>query len=129
VTTQGRVPVVAAVIRRGERYLVGRRPPEKQHGGLWEFPGGKVLEGESRLEAAARELEEELGLEVVSLGALMLSIEEPSSRFVIEFFETAVSGTPKALEHSEIGWFTPAELVRMDLAPADAWFARVLSAG
>lgn len=122
-----RVPVVAAVIRRGERYLVGRRPPEKQHGGLWEFPGGKVRQGESRLEAAARELEEELGLEVAALGALILSVEEPGSRFVIEFFETVVSGTPRALEHTEVGWFTPDELVRMELAPADAWFARVLS--
>jgi 8-oxo-dGTP pyrophosphatase MutT (NUDIX family) len=122
-----RVPVVAAVIRRGDRYLVGRRPPEKRHGGLWEFPGGKVLEGESRLEAATRELDEELGLEVVSLGALLLSVEEPGASYVIEFYETAVSGTPRALEHTEVDWFTADELVRMDLAPADAWFARTIS--
>ncbi len=122
-----RVAVVAAVIRLGERYLVGRRPPAKQHGGLWEFPGGKVLEGESRLDAAARELEEELGLRDVSLGALLLSVEEPGSPFVIEFFETAASGTPSALEHTEVGWFTLPELVHMDLAPADVWFVRALS--
>jgi 8-oxo-dGTP pyrophosphatase MutT (NUDIX family) len=118
---------VAAVIRRGDRYLVGRRPNEKRHGGLWEFPGGKVLEGESRLSAAARELDEELGLEVVSLGALLLTVEEPGSPFVIEFFETVAPGTPNAREHTDIGWFTPDELVRMELAPADAWFARSLS--
>ena len=122
-----RTPVVAAVVRRGDRYLVGRRPPEKRHGGLWEFPGGKVLEGESRRDAAARELDEELGLEVVSLGALLLSVEEPGASFVIEFWETAVSGSPRALEHTEVGWFTAEELARMDLAPADAWFARAMS--
>jgi mutator protein MutT len=122
-----RVPVVAAVIRRDDRYLVGRRPPEKRHGGLWEFPGGKVLRGESRLEAVTRELDEELGLEVVSLGALLLSVEDSGGSFVIEFYETVVSGTPRALEHSEVGWFSADELARMDLAPADAWFARTVS--
>ena len=122
------VPVVAAVIRRGDRYLVGRRPVEKRHGGLWEFPGGKVLEGESRHDAATRELDEELGLRVVSLGALLLSVDEPGAPFLIEFYETAVSGTPRALEHSDIGWFTADELVRMDLAPADARFARSVAA-
>jgi 8-oxo-dGTP diphosphatase len=122
-----RVPVVAAVVRREDCYLVGRRPPAKRHRGLWEFPGGKVLEGESRLEAAARELDEELGLEVVALGTLLFSVEEPGSPFVIEFFETDAAGTPEALEHTDIGWFTADELVGMELAPADAWFARMLS--
>jgi 8-oxo-dGTP diphosphatase len=40
------IPVIAAIIRRGERYLVGRRPDGKRHGGLWEFPGGKLMDGE-----------------------------------------------------------------------------------
>jgi len=122
------IPVVAAVVRRDDRYLVGRRPPAKRHGGLWEFPGGKLLEGESRLDAAARELDEELGLEVVSLGRLLFSVEDAGSPFVIEFFETDASGSPRALEHTEIGWFTVAELARMELAPADARFVRSLSA-
>jgi 8-oxo-dGTP pyrophosphatase MutT (NUDIX family) len=121
-------PVVAAVIRRDGRYLVGRRPPAKRHGGLWEFPGGKVLEGESRLDAAARELDEELGLAVISLGRLLFSVEDPGSPFMIEFHETDAAGHPRALEHTELGWFTPAELAEMDLAPADARFVRNLSA-
>jgi 8-oxo-dGTP pyrophosphatase MutT (NUDIX family) len=123
-----RVPVVAAVIRRGDRYLVGRRPPEKRHGGLWEFPGGKVLADESRLDAAVRELDEELSLAVVTLGRLLLSVADEGSAFVIEFYETTTSGTPKALEHTEVGWFTAAELGRMDLAPADARFVHEIAA-
>jgi 8-oxo-dGTP diphosphatase len=122
------IPVLAAVIRRNDRYLVGRRPPAKRHGGLWEFPGGKVLEGESRHDAAARELDEELGLEVVSLGRLLFAVEDAGSPFVIEFYETDVSGSPRALEHTELGWFTVAELAGMNLAPADARFVRILSA-
>ena len=46
------VRVVAAVIERGGRWLVGRRPIGKRHGGLWEFPGGKVNDGETTLDAA-----------------------------------------------------------------------------
>jgi 8-oxo-dGTP diphosphatase len=122
------IPVLAAVIRRDDRYLVGRRPREKRHGGLWEFPGGKVLEGESMLDAAARELDEELGLAVVSLGRRLFTVEDAGSPFVIEFYETDASGSPRALEHTELGWFTVAELAGMDLAPADARFVRNLSA-
>ena len=62
---EGRVAVIAAVIQRGDKYLLGQRPEFKRHGGLWEFPGGKVHDGESRLEAIRRELAEELALKVV----------------------------------------------------------------
>ena len=126
---QPTVPVVAAVIRRNDRYLLGRRPAAKRHGGLWEFPGGKVLEGESRLEAARRELAEELDLAVVSLGDLLLSVHDEGSPFVIEFFETVAEGTPVAHEHSELAWFAAPELRSLALAPADARFVAHLSGG
>lgn len=123
------VPVVAAVIRRGDRYLLGRRPESKRHGGLWEFPGGKVLEGESRFEAARRELAEELELTVVALGTLLLSLHDEGSPFVIEFFETVAEGAPVALEHTEVGWFAFDELLDLALAPADARFVAHLERG
>ena len=56
------VRVLAAVIKRNERYLICKRPENKRHGGLWEFPGGKIEIGESNFEAAVRELREELGV-------------------------------------------------------------------
>jgi mutator protein MutT len=62
------IPVLAAVIRRDGRLLVARRPAHKRHGGLWEFPGGKVEEGESWADAAARERKEELGVDVARTG-------------------------------------------------------------
>lgn len=123
------VPVVAAVIRRGDRYLMARRPEAKRHGGLWEFPGGKVLPGESRLEAATRELAEELDLRVVALGDLLLSVHDEGSPFVIEFFETLAEGAPVAREHTEVGWFAAPELRGLALAPADAGFVAYLSRG
>jgi mutator protein MutT len=118
--------VVAAVVRAGDRYLIGRRPQHKRHGGLWEFPGGKVLDGESRLDAAARELGEELDLVVIALGRLLLSVEDDGSPFVIEFYEITVTGTPAAREHSELRWLTVDELAAVELAPADARFVRQL---
>src|SRR5690606_20769929 len=62
------IRVLAAVIRRDGRWLVCRRPAHKRHGGLWEFPGGKLEPGESLLEAATRELEEELAVRVTGVG-------------------------------------------------------------
>lgn len=117
-----RVRVVAAVIERDGRFLLGRRPEEKRHGGLWEFPGGKMDPGEDPAGAAGRELDEELALTVHDVGECLLVIEDGASPFVIEFFPVAAVGEPKALEHSTVGWFSLEELKGMSLAPADARF-------
>ena len=122
-----RITVVAAAIERDGRMLLGLRPPEKRHGGLWEFPGGKVEMEESTMEAISRELSEELGLDVSTVGALLESIEDTDSPFVIEFYPVSVTGEPSALEHSEIGWFAGEAMLTMPLAPADAAFATWLS--
>ncbi|MEX2467356.1 MAG: NUDIX domain-containing protein [Gemmatimonadota bacterium] len=122
------VRVVAAVIEREGRYLLGRRPIEKRHGGLWEFPGGKLDPGESVLEAARRELSEELALEVTGIGPLLWSVADGRTPFIIEFVEVFTDGTPRALEHEDLGWFAPDVMRRMDLAPADAAFVRHLAA-
>ena len=114
--------VVAAVIQRGDKYLLGRRPKAKRHGGLWEFPGGKVHDGESRLEAIHRELAEELALKAVELGQFLFSVEDKGSPYLIEFVETVIDGTPIPYEHSEIAWLTIGELDELRLAPADATF-------
>ncbi len=118
--------MVAAVIRREGRYLVGRRPRAKRHGGLWEFPGGKVQEGESSFDAARRELAEELALEATLAGTTLLTVGDGDAPFVIRFVEIEVRGEPTPLEHEAVGWFTPAELARLPLAPADAEFVRSL---
>jgi len=121
-----RVRVVAAVIEREGRFLLGLRPEHKRHGGLWEFPGGKVDPGEDADQAARRELDEEMRLEVMTVGSCLLAVEESRSSFVIEFFEVTVRGEPQALEHSELAWHSAEELRGMPLAPADADFVRWL---
>lgn len=121
-----RVRVVAAVIEREGRFLLGRRPEHKRHGGLWEFPGGKLDPEEDAGQAARRELDEEMRLEVTAVGSRLLAVEDPRSPFVIEFFEVTARGKPQALEHSHVAWHSPEELQHMPLAPADADFVRWL---
>jgi 8-oxo-dGTP diphosphatase len=121
------VDVLAAVIRDGDRYLVCRRPAGKHHAGLWEFPGGKIQAGESRTEAAARELREELDVRLVNLGDSVSSHRDPDSPFLVHFVEATVEGSPRALEHEEMCWVTAAELQDLSLAPADRAFADSLN--
>lgn len=115
--------VVAAVIEREGQVLIGQRAPGKRHGGLWEFPGGKLEPGESHHQAVERELAEELGVRVVSTGAPHFSIADPGSAFVIDFVVTAIEGIPEAREHQTLAWVLPSELLSYDLAACDRAYA------
>jgi 8-oxo-dGTP diphosphatase len=118
------VQVVAAVIRQGPRVLLALRPREKRHGGLWEFPGGKVAPGESHAGALARELDEELGVELRALGVRRAIFHDPGSPFEIHFWDAEIRGHPQALEHAELRWVTRGEALVLPLAPSDRRFAQ-----
>lgn len=126
---QGRVDVMAAVIDRDGKLLLCQRPEHKRYGGLWEFPGGKVEPGESRLEAVRRELAEELGIEVLSVGETRLAVPDPASHFVIQFADVEIDGQPIASEHSNVAWVAPQDLLSLPLAPSDRVFAETLIRG
>lgn len=122
------VPVVAAVIRRHDgAVLLARRAEGKRHGGLWEFPGGKVLEGESYRDALRRELSEELSVEVTEAGDALFSARDPGLEFLIHFVDAEIRGEPVGREHAEVRWVTERELARLPLAPADRDFASALA--
>lgn len=118
--------VLAAVIRRDDRYLICQRPPHKRHGGLWEFPGGKLEPGETHGHAARRELAEELGVNVQTVGAVLFSVADPGSQFVIEFVDVTIAGEPRCIEHSALRWLPLDELAALDLAPSDRRFVEFL---
>jgi 8-oxo-dGTP diphosphatase len=117
-----RVRVVAAVIERDGKVLVCRRPALKRHGGLWEFPGGKIEPDEDDLAALRRELREELAVEVVSVAEEVFRNDDGG--FSIAFIPTVIAGEPEPVEHEAILWALPADLARLELAPSDLLFVR-----
>ena len=124
--TEGTFRVLAAVVSRNDRYLICQRPAQKRHGGLWEFPGGKFEATESLLDAARRELFEELNVTVTGVERSLFSVADPGSEFVIEFVPTTIEGEPCCLEHLDLRWVPVEELFDLPLAPSDRRFAEFL---
>lgn len=114
--------MVAAVISRGAELLVCQRPAHKQHGGLWEFPGGKCEPGESDADAVARELKEELNVDVSAIGEVLFVAHEKGSPYEIAFIATEIVGEPVCVEHDALLWAEPQALLQLPLAPSDRRF-------
>lgn len=117
------IRVVAAVITRADKLLICLRPPHKRHGGTWEFPGGKVEPGETDFEAVRRELAEELGVQVLSVGPVEFSRADAGSSYLIDFLSAEIEGEPVCHEHVELAWVSDDDLASMRLAPADREYA------
>ena len=116
------VHVVAALIRRGERFLICQRPAHKARGLLWEFVGGKVEEGESPEAALVRECREELDIEL-AVDDVFIELEHvyPDITILLTLYNAQIlEGKPKQLEHSDLRWITPEEIDKYKFCPADA---------
>ncbi len=126
------IKVVAAVIERDGRILIGQRRKTDSHGLKWEFPGGKVERGESPSAALARELEEELGIQArIGPEIVRYSHEYPkrATILLIFFVVTEFSGEPQSLAFERIAWASPEELPTYDFLEGDVDFVRRLAAG
>ena len=113
--------VVAALIWRGDRFLICRRPPEKARGLLWEFVGGKVEPGETKRQALARECREELDV-AVEAGEVFMEVEHvyPDITIRLTLFNAVITaGEPKLLEHVDLRWITVPEIGGFEFCPAD----------
>lgn len=125
--------VCVALIDGLGRVLLQKRRPGSRHGGLWEFPGGKVEPGESGKAALVREIAEELGV-AVSPGELTLagtSAERPgdASALVLNLYScTRWRGEPRCLDGEAIGWFDPRDAATLAVPPLDRPFIDRLSA-
>jgi len=124
--------VVAAVIRDGDgRVLLTRRPDDRHMGGLWEFPGGKVDDGEAPADALVRELHEELGV-AASIGhPITFAVhEEPGLRILLLFYAARIlDGEPQGKEGQAVAWVPVAELASYPTPPADAELVRIFTTG
>ena len=123
--------VVCGVIgnEKGE-YLACLRPAGKHLGGLWEFPGGKVDLGESPERALARELREELAIDVevgLPLAPVIWHYAERSIR-LLPYFCKITGGELRALEHEALRWCPPSQFWEIPWAEADVPILRELIA-
>lgn len=123
------IPVCAAVILKSGMVLLCRRAPGRKHAGKWEFPGGRIEDGETPQAALVRELKEELGIDAV------VSEEAGRNRHVYDFgeidlqafFVKSYTGTLTLKDHDEVKWVESRKLLEFDLAPADVPIAQVIA--
>jgi A/G-specific adenine glycosylase len=113
--------VCAAVIQQEDKVLIARRPSKGLLGGMWEFPGGKVEQGESLAQALQREIREELGSEI-EVGMELGVYNHAYTHFRVTlhaFYSSLSQGEPQALDASEIRWVPILQLVDYPMGKID----------
>jgi 8-oxo-dGTP diphosphatase len=125
------INVTAAVMIREGKVLIARRAAGRHLGGKWEFPGGKVEQGETPEECLARELKEEFEVEVKVGGFLMESVfhyDDVGTTIRLLAYQTEyLGGNFRLRDHDKTEWVSPDELKKYELAPADVPIANALS--
>ncbi|MDE1163881.1 MAG: Nudix family hydrolase [Pseudomonas sp.] len=117
-----RVHVAAAVIRGADgKILIAKRADNQHQGGLWEFPGGKVEEGEAVQAALARELREELGIGVSAARPLIkVQHDYADKQVLLDVWEVSgFTGQPHGAEGQPLAWVTARELPDYDFPEAN----------
>ena len=122
--------VTAAIIQNEGKYFIARRGPSEKLSGYWEFPGGKVEEGESLSDCLRRELKEELGISA-KIGEVLTTSDYAYQHGDIRLVAMAteiVSGKLNLTVHDQSDWLSPLEILKLNLAPADVPVAKFLLA-
>ena len=123
--------VTAAIIRKGSKVLITRRPAKGLLGGMWEYPGGKVEDGENLQQALIREIREELGVEV-DVGPEIGIFKHAYSHFRIilhAFRCTILRGSLQPLQVDELTWCHPKDLERYPMGKVDRQISHLIESG
>lgn len=116
--------VAAALVDGGRRVLLQQRAPGRDMAGLWEFPGGKVEEGERPEAALVRELDEELGIsvEIDALSPAAFASADNGGRHMLLLLYLCRTwrGDPRPLDAAALKWVRPDEMGALPMPPADA---------
>ena len=111
--------VAVALVDGAGRLCLQQRPLTKQHGGLWEFPGGKVETGESPRCALVREISEELGVGLDPMELVPAGFADSERLSILLFACREWTGEVQCLEGEAIGWFAPADMAELAMPPLD----------
>ena len=122
------VEVVAAVIEHDDRFLLTRRQAGVHLAGMWEFPGGKIDPGETDRGALARELREELDVDV-EVGDRMFQTRHAYADRTVElsFYRCSLRSAPQPQLGQEMRWVRRSELALLGFPPADTEFIAMLT--
>lgn len=122
-----RIEVVAAIIRHGDKIFATQRGYGEFKGG-WEFPGGKMEEGETPEEALVREIKEELDTDI-NVGELIHTVEYDYPNFHLTmhcFICTVKSGKLVLKEHADSRWLTKNSIDNVEWLPADEGLIEII---
>jgi len=113
--------VTAAIAIRGRKLFVAQRAPGEKFEGFWEFPGGKLEEGESASQCIERELYEEFGIRAQAVGEIgATDYALPSGVIRLVAVKVEFPDTPLELSvHSQVDWLEVEGLAQIELLPAD----------
>ena len=120
--------VVAGALIADRALLVAQRQRPPDLAGLWELPGGKVAPGETEVTALARELREELGVDVVVGERIGMDVALGDALVLRAYLVNQTGGTLTALDHRALRWVDSTELLDLPWVPADrAWLPELRS--